>query len=78
VSDWSERTKDAQTQAGLRDLEWANRQADPVQQAVDNYLLMERKARAWDALRKTANTWVTEDGVTIANLDVVLLGLSRD
>ena len=25
---------------------------DPVQRAVDNYLLMERKARAWDGLRK--------------------------
>lgn len=25
---------------------------DPVQQAVDDYLLMERKARAWDELRR--------------------------
>lgn len=25
--------------------------ADPIQQAVDDYLLMERKARAWDELR---------------------------
>jgi hypothetical protein len=24
---------------------------DPIAQAVDDYLLMERKARAWDALR---------------------------
>lgn len=24
---------------------------DPIQQAVDDYLLMERKARAWDQLR---------------------------
>lgn len=24
---------------------------DPIQQAVDDYLLMERKARAWDELR---------------------------
>ena len=25
---------------------------DPIAQAVDDYLLMERKARAWDALRE--------------------------
>jgi hypothetical protein len=29
--------------------------ADPVQKAVDDYLLMERKARAWDALYEKAS-----------------------
>ena len=29
--------------------------AAPIQQAVDNYLLMERKARAWDELRAFAD-----------------------
>lgn len=29
------------------------REVDPVQQAVDDYILMERKARAWDILRAT-------------------------
>ena len=28
---------------------------DPIQQAVDDYLLMERKARAWDILRRESS-----------------------
>lgn len=32
----------------------AHREADPVQQAVDDYILMERKARAWDDLYAVA------------------------
>lgn len=32
----------------------ATKTIDPVQQAVDNYILMERKARAWDDLRAVA------------------------
>ena len=57
MSDYAERVKAANTDATLRNLdEWANRQHDPVQQAVDNYILMERKARAWDDLKRWLET----------------------
>ena len=38
-----------------------------VQQAVDDYLLMERKARAWDALLRTRS-----DPVLIAEMNAIV------
>ncbi len=40
---------------GLANVGFGSLGSDPVQQAVDDYLLMERKARAWDALRAQAS-----------------------
>ena len=40
---------------------------DPLQQAVDNYLLMERKARAWDAMLALYERHDTQ----VLHLDVV-------
>ena len=50
--------------------------ADPVQQAVDDYLLMERKARAWDALRAQASKGqldgCSHEGEALAYLDTLM------
>ena len=42
--------------------------AAPIQQAVDDYLLMERKARAWDEAVRTAG----HEGLTRYDLDQIL------
>ena len=44
---------------------------DPVQQAVDNYLLMERKARAWDRWREMVgerSEHIAWEGIPLADL----------
>lgn len=42
---------------------------DPIAKAIDDYLLMERKARAWDALK----AWAEKDRYTAsASLDYLL------
>lgn len=50
--------------------------ADPVQQAVDDYLLMERKARAWDALRAQASKGqldgCSHEGEALAYMDTLM------
>jgi hypothetical protein len=45
---------------------------DPVQQAVDNYLLMERKARAWDALRASVSRMDSYMPVRVDDMDRLL------
>lgn len=51
--------------------------ADPISQAVDDWLLMERKARAWDKLQKLVDAAGPVLPVTIPGL-AALLGVSHD
>lgn len=44
-----------------------------LQKVVDDYLLMERKARAWDALRRSGQVWVSDN--VSADLDALIGGV---
>jgi hypothetical protein len=45
--------------------------ADPIAKAVDDWLLMERKARAWDELRQRAEDWAAIE-ITLAEMDALV------
>lgn len=53
---------------------------DPVQQAVDNYILMERKARAWDLWVENvgpSNPYVLWEGRPLREYLDALLAVTR-
>jgi len=42
-----------------------------LQKVVDDYILMERKARAWDELRRRAEDWAAIE-ITLAQMDALV------